>query len=98
MPTSLAATIRDRELLRCQRLNDLIMPFDALAPGQALLLVNDHDPQPLHYQFEERSGGQYDWTYLEAGPDLWRIRIGKQDARQSRAVGDSCCSGGACCG
>lgn len=75
--------------------------FDALRPGQALQLVNDHDPQPLRYQFEDRSYGQFEWTYLEAGPELWRVQISKVTADAAGAagpVGDSCCSGGACCG
>ena len=33
--------------------------FDALATGQALQLENDHNPQPLHFQFEERAYGQF---------------------------------------
>ena len=71
--------------------------FDALQPGQALELVNDHDPQPLRVQFEDRAFGQYDWRYLESGPASWRVRIGKIAAKASIAD-DSCCSGGACCG
>jgi hypothetical protein len=31
--------------------------FDALATGQALQLVNDHNPQPLRYQFDDRASG-----------------------------------------
>ena len=27
--------------------------FDGLAVGQALQLVNDHHPPPLHYQFDD---------------------------------------------
>jgi uncharacterized protein (DUF2249 family) len=51
--------------------------FDGLEPGGAVLLVNDHDPKPLFYQFSaERSGG-FTWDYLENGPDVWRVRIGK---------------------
>jgi len=74
--------------------------FDALAPGQALELVNDHDPRPLRYQFDSRSPGQFEWTYLQAGPDLWRVRIAKRmaTARDMVASGGSCCSGGACGG
>jgi uncharacterized protein (DUF2249 family) len=26
--------------------------FEALDPGEALTLVNDHDPKPLFYEFE----------------------------------------------
>ncbi|MFO1148057.1 MAG: DUF2249 domain-containing protein [Alsobacter sp.] len=51
--------------------------FDMLQPGEGFILVNDHDPRPLHYQFEALRGDLFDWEYQEAGPDLWRIRIGK---------------------
>ena len=75
--------------------------FDALAIGQALHLVNDHNPQPLRYQFDDRSYGQFEWTVLEAGPTVWRIQIARTAdaaAPQAGARNDSCCSGGACCG
>lgn len=72
--------------------------FDVLQPGQALELVNDHDPQPLRVQFEDRAFGRYDWHYVETGPASWRVRIDKCGANPTSDVGDSCCSGGACCG
>ena len=49
--------------------------FDALQPGQALELVNDHDPKPLYYQFNAELPGQFEWTYLERGPETWRVAI-----------------------
>ncbi len=51
--------------------------FDALAPGEAFVLVNDHDPRPLRYQFEFERSGQFTWEYLEQGPEVWRVRIGR---------------------
>ncbi len=51
--------------------------FDQLSPGEALMLVNDHDPKPLFYQFQAESPGKFTWDYLESGPDVWRVRIGK---------------------
>ena len=75
--------------------------FDALATGQALQLVNDHNPQPLRFQFEDRAFGQFTWDTLEAGPAVWRIQITRiADAARPAADGQasSCCSGGACCG
>ena len=70
--------------------------FDALQPGQMLELVNDHDPQPLRAQFDDRAFGGYEWQYLESGPAAWRVRISKREGPTE--AGDSCCSGGACCG
>jgi uncharacterized protein (DUF2249 family) len=52
--------------------------FDGLEPGQAFELVNDHDPKPLFYQFSAERGGHFVWEYLEQGPEVWRVRIGKK--------------------
>ena len=51
----------------------------SLAPGESILLVNDHDPVPLYYQFAAEHGGSFRWDYLEQGPDEWRVRISKGD-------------------
>ncbi len=48
--------------------------FDRLPVGGSLVLVNDHDPRPLSYQFETKRPGASAWEYLERGP-LWRVRI-----------------------
>ncbi|MEW6304124.1 MAG: DUF2249 domain-containing protein [Verrucomicrobiota bacterium] len=53
--------------------------WDQLAEGDAILLVNDHDPVPLYYQFAAEHFGHFRWEYLDAGPDLWRVRISKGD-------------------
>ena len=72
--------------------------FDALQPGESLLIVNDHDPRPLYFQFQDRRAGQFDWTYLQSGPDLWRVQIDRTAITKSDAFAGSCCSGGACGG
>lgn len=54
--------------------------FDALEPGTSFVLVNDHDPMPLRYQFEYERQGQYSWTYLEQGPMVWRVEIARTGA------------------
>lgn len=51
--------------------------FAALAPGGAFELRNDHDPKPLHYQFQAEMPGRFTWDYLEQGPEVWRVRIGR---------------------
>jgi uncharacterized protein (DUF2249 family) len=51
--------------------------FAALEPGASFLLVNDHDPKPLYYQFAAEHAGEFTWEYLEKGPTDWRVRIGK---------------------
>lgn len=68
--------------------------LDTLSVGEALQIVNDHDPVPLRYQLDSRSPGQFQWAYVQAGPDLWRVQITKQAAEAQKSGG--CCSGGAC--
>lgn len=55
----------------------IFQTFEALQPNEAFLLVNDHDPKPLYYQFSFERKGEFSWEYLEQGPTTWRVRIGK---------------------
>lgn len=52
--------------------------FAHLAPGASLQLVVDHDPKPLRFQLEAEHGAHCQWTYLEQGPDIWRVRLQQQ--------------------
>lgn len=54
--------------------------FDSLVAGTAFVLVNDHDPKPLSYQFAAEHPGEFSWDYLEQGPAVWRVRIGRLHA------------------
>ena len=75
--------------------------FDGLAIGESLQIVNDHHPQPWRLQLEDRARGQFEWATLEASATIWRIqitRVAQATAPAAAAKGDSCCSGGACCG
>jgi len=60
-----------------QRHDVIFTTFDALVEGGGFVLVNDHDPKPLRYQFEAQHAGRYSWEYQEAGPEIWRVRIGR---------------------
>jgi len=51
--------------------------FESLASGESFILINDHDPKPLYYQFQAELTGQFTWEYLEEGPEDWRVRIGR---------------------
>jgi uncharacterized protein (DUF2249 family) len=46
-----------------------------LTVGQSLVIRNDHDPKPLHYQLDAAWPGRYGWDYVESGPQLWQIAI-----------------------
>ena len=52
--------------------------FDALEPGESFVLVNDHDPKPLRYQLAAEHPEQFEWAYEAAGPEVWRVRIGRR--------------------
>jgi uncharacterized protein (DUF2249 family) len=56
----------------------IFQTFDLLEPGQSFVLVNDHDPFPLRYQFEAERTGRYGWEYLEQGPQVWRVEISRR--------------------
>ena len=60
------------------RRHDLILStYLALGSGEGFELVNDHDPKPLWYQFDAEYKDQFTWDYLESGPEVWRVRIGR---------------------
>ena len=66
-----------RSLAPAQRHQSIFASYLALAPGAGFVLVNDHDPRPLRYQFEAQHDGEFTWNYVESGPQVWRVRIGK---------------------
>ncbi|HRO25598.1 MAG TPA: DUF2249 domain-containing protein [Promineifilum sp.] len=71
-------TILDiRPLPPMQRHPLIFNTFEALNAGQTFVLVNDHDPKPLYYQFQAERTGEFTWDYLQQGPREWRVRIGK---------------------
>lgn len=51
--------------------------FDNLELGTFFVIINDHDPMPLYYQFLAERPNQFAWEYLEKGPDEWKVRIEK---------------------
>jgi uncharacterized protein (DUF2249 family) len=51
--------------------------FETLDDGESFLLVNDHDPKPLFYQFNVDYPGLFEWVYEQAGPEVWQVRIGR---------------------
>lgn len=53
--------------------------WNSLNSGQVLKITNDHDPKPLHYQFEAEQKGKYEWEYEQKGPKDWVVKIKKID-------------------
>ncbi len=93
MTAAFTTTVDVREMIPRERHPLIFRTFDALAPGEVFLLVNDHDPKPLYYQFQAESTNAFSWEYLEQGPDVWRVAIGKVAATSApTALGGCSCS------
>ncbi|THF76062.1 DUF2249 domain-containing protein [Cohnella fermenti] len=74
-----AATVNATEYPPHLKHKVIFETFDRLQPQEAMLLVNDHDPVPLKFQFESQHPGKFVWEYIERGPDVYRVRIGKSE-------------------
>jgi uncharacterized protein (DUF2249 family) len=48
-----------------------------LPVGGHFVLINDHDPVPLRYQFAGQFPDAFAWDYLENGPDEFHVKITK---------------------
>lgn len=46
-----------------------------LPVGGHFVLINDHDPVPLYYQFEALFRGAFTWDYLVDGPTEFHVKI-----------------------
>lgn len=78
MNTTMIETLIDVRLMAPRdRHPTIFQAWESLASGGSILLVNDHDPLPLYYQFACENGGGFRWEYLEQGPAVWRVRITK---------------------
>ena len=79
-----------RSLIPAERHERIFARIDELAFAASFVLINDHDPKPLYYQLEAEYPGQFSWGYLEKGPAVWRVEIGRRPkaaARADRALG-----------
>lgn len=60
-----------------ERHDKIFQMWDDLKSGEILRIINDHDPKPLHYQFEAEYPGKYHWEYQQQGPRDWIVNIQK---------------------
>lgn len=66
-----------REIPPAQRHRFILDEFDKLNLSKSFILVNDHDPKPLYYQFQEEKPGRFGWAYISDGPTIWSVKITK---------------------
>lgn len=74
-----------RQEIPARRHELIFETYGSLAPGEAFELVNDHDPKPLYHQFAAEHAGEFEWTALEEGPEVWRIEIARTAAPAQEA-------------
>lgn len=49
--------------------------LSAVQPGDSLLVAAPHDPFPLLAQIDEREGDNVRYSYVQRGPDVWRVLL-----------------------
>ena len=78
-------TLDVRDLPPAKRHPEIHDAFDDLDPGEALELVNDHEPKPLFYEFQAEVD-QFDaenYSVDRVGPDEFVAVLPKADASSS---------------
>ena len=78
--TTADPTLDVREEIPARRHELIFTTYEELGAGSGFVLVNDHDPRPLYYQFAAEYPDDFEWDYLEQGPQVWRVRIGRPAA------------------
>ena len=72
----------------------IIKTWLALPVGDHFILLNDHDPVPLYYQFAAQWPGAFTWEHLVKSPEEFRVKITKLRATGSAAEPVAECCGG----
>ncbi|MCU6480602.1 uncharacterized protein (DUF2249 family) [Arthrobacter silviterrae] len=49
--------------------------LEGLSAGKGILLVANHNPLPLLAQLEQRSAGKFTVSYVEDGPETWKLSM-----------------------
>lgn len=75
--THYAAVVKVTEYPPHLKHKTIFQTFEELNPQQSMLLINDHDPVPLRFQFEWMHEGEYGWEYIEQGPTTFQVKITK---------------------
>src|SRR3954453_16164884 len=55
----------------------IIQTWLNLPVGDHFILLNDHDPVPLYYQFSAQWPATFSWEHVVKGPEEFRVKITK---------------------
>jgi uncharacterized protein (DUF2249 family) len=70
--------VMDVRPIPCSVKHGLILKtWRELPVGDHFILLNDHDPVPLRYQFEAEFPETFTWEYLERGPEDFCVKLTK---------------------
>jgi uncharacterized protein (DUF2249 family) len=73
-----ADRVMDMRSIPCATKHGLIIrTWLELPVGEYFILLNDHDPVPLHYQFAAQWPNTFTWQHLVKGPEEFRVKITK---------------------
>ena len=75
-------TLDLRSLIPFERHSKIFELWNGLKEGETLRIINDHEPKPLYYQFEEEEKGKFEWKYEKQGPIDWIFTIKKISDRK----------------
>jgi len=73
----ITSTLDVRNIEHAQRHPLIFRTYNALQPGQAFVLVVDHDPKPVLFELDFVQKGKFEYSYLEQGPEVWRVQVAK---------------------
>jgi uncharacterized protein (DUF2249 family) len=83
MPLSTTVAAREIDVRRLQgsnRCEQVLGAFDAIQPGERLVVVGDHAPVKLLRHLQADRKGLFEWTPVEAGPVRFRTEITRRRA------------------
>ena len=73
-----ADKVMDVRTIPCSIKHGLIIKtWLELSVGDHFILLNDHDPVPLFYQFSAQWPNAFTWEHLVKGPEEFRVKITK---------------------
>ncbi|WP_096390275.1 DUF2249 domain-containing protein [Halopenitus persicus] len=74
-------TLDVRDIPPVDRHDTIHDEFAALAPGETLTIVNDHEPKPLFYEMaaEVEAFDEEGYSVTEAAPDEYRAEFPKRE-------------------
>lgn len=76
-----------REYPLCQRPMRLLLALERMALGDALLVVDDRDPNPTFQELRPVLGNGFDCSFLQSDPQVWRILLSCREPLQYEPKG-----------